>query len=117
MTTTTMKRAAISILLLSVFARQVLYAATVEHSVSPSRQFVIYGADAELRGAVSNLAERTKTNLLVLLRQRDNWVVPIVVNLQPQQANLPEVPPADLRFSQKNHTSRPVAYSLSRRTG
>src|SRR6266571_7111588 len=100
MTTTTMKRAAISILLLSVFARQVLYAATVEHSVSPSRQFVIYGADAELRGAVSNLAERTKTNLLVLLRQRDNWVVPIVVNLQPQQANLPEVPPADLRFSQ-----------------
>src|SRR5437870_5004952 len=100
MTTTTMKRAAISILLLSVFARQVLYAATVEHSVSPSRQFVIYGADAELRGAVSNLAERTKTNLLVLLRQRDNWVVPIVVNLHPQQANLPEVPPADLRFSQ-----------------
>jgi len=100
MTTTTMKRAAISILLLSVFARQVLYAATVEHSVSPSRQFVIYGADAELRGAVSNLTERTKTNLLVLLRQRDNWVVPIVVNLQPQQANLPEVPPADLRFSQ-----------------
>src|SRR5881409_4288358 len=100
MTTTTMKRAAISILLLSVFARQVLYAATVEHSVSPSRQFVIYGAHAELRGAVSNLAERTKTNLLVLLWQRDNWIVPIVVNLQPQQANLPEIPPADLRFSQ-----------------
>src|SRR5436305_6139169 len=100
MTTTTMKRAAISILLLSVFARQVLYAATVEHSVSPSRQFVSYGADAELRGAVSNLTERTKTNLLVLLRQRDNWVVPIVVNLQPQQANLPEIPSADLRFSQ-----------------
>jgi len=36
----------------------------------------------------------------VLLRQRDNWTVPIVVNLQPQQANLPEVPPAGLRFSQ-----------------
>src|SRR5881409_2555285 len=100
MTTTTMKRAAISILLLSVFARQVLYAATVEHSVSPSRQFIIYGADAELRGAVSNLAERSKTNLLVLLRQRDNWIVPIVINLQPQQANLPEIPPAELRFSQ-----------------
>jgi hypothetical protein len=100
MAATTMKRAAISILLLSVFARQVLYAATVERSVSPSRQFVIYGADAELRGAVSNLAERTKTNLLVLLRQHDNWIVPIVVNLQPQQANLPEIPPADLRFSQ-----------------
>jgi len=36
----------------------------------------------------------------VLLRKRDNWAVPIVVNLQPQQANLPEVPPAALRFSQ-----------------
>src|SRR5438093_2772144 len=100
MTATTMKRAAISIFILSVFAGQVLYAATVERSVSPSRQFIIYGADAQLRGAVSNLAERTKTNLLVLLRQRDNWIVPIVVNLQPQQANLPEIPPADLRFSQ-----------------
>jgi hypothetical protein len=36
----------------------------------------------------------------VLLRQRDNWTIPIVLNLQLQQANLPEVPPADLRFSQ-----------------
>ena len=93
-----MKRAAIFIS--TVFAAHVLHAASLEHSVSPSRQFVIYGADAQLRGAVSNVAERTKTNLLVLLRQRDNWVVPIVVNLQPQQANLPEIPPADLRFSQ-----------------
>src|SRR5438270_5183530 len=83
-----------------VFAWQVFYAAPAERSVSPSRQFIIYGADAQLRGAVSNLAERTKTNLLVLLRQRDNWIVPIVVNLQPQQANLPEIPPTDLRFSQ-----------------
>src|SRR5437016_8559831 len=95
-----MKPAAISILLLSVFARQVLYAATVEHSVSPSRQFLIYGADAQLRGAVSDLAERTKADFLALLRQRDNWIVPVVVNLQPQQANLPEIPSADLRFSQ-----------------
>ena len=92
------KRAAI--LISAVFVSHVLYGAAQEHSVSPSRQFVIYGADAELRGAVSNLAERTKADLLVLLRQRDNWAVPIVVNLQPQQANLPEVPPAALRFSQ-----------------
>ncbi len=93
-----MKRAAIFIW--AVFAWHVLDGAPQEHSVSPSRQFVIYGADAELRGAVSNLAERTKADLLVLLRKRDNWAVPIVVNLQPQQANLPEVPPAALRFSQ-----------------
>src|SRR2546426_8843272 len=94
----TIERAAIFIS--ALFAGHVLYAAPTERSVSPSRQFVIYGADAALRGAVSNLAERTKADLLVLLRQRDNWTVSIVVNLQPQQANLPEIPPADLRFSQ-----------------
>src|SRR5438128_8332575 len=94
----TIERAAIFIS--ALFAGHVLYAAPTERSVSPSRQFVIYGSDAALRGAVSDLAERTKADLLVLLRQRDNWTVHIVVNLQPQQANLPEVPPAGLRFSQ-----------------
>jgi hypothetical protein len=94
----TMQRAAI--LVSALFAWHVLYAASTARSVSPSRQFVIYGADAVLRGAVSDLAERTKADLLVLLRQRDNWTVPVVVNLQPQQANLPEVPPADVRFGQ-----------------
>jgi hypothetical protein len=83
-----------------VLVSHVLNAAPQEHSVSPSRQFTIYGADAVLRGAVSDLAERTKADFLGLLRQRDNWAVPIVVNLQPQQANLPELPPANLRFSQ-----------------
>src|ERR1051325_5193574 len=82
-----------------VLTAHLVYAAS-EKSVSPSREFVIYGADAQLRGAVSDLAERTKAELLTLLRQRDNWIVPVVVNLQPQQANLPEIPPADLRFSQ-----------------
>src|SRR5437773_8227136 len=79
---------------------QAAYAAQPEHSTSPSRQFVIYGADAKVRGAVSSLAEQTKANLLGLLRQRDDWKTPVVVNLQPQQANIPEIPPADLRFSQ-----------------
>jgi len=93
-----MERAAIFLSIL--LTAQFVHAASTEHSVSPSRQFVIYGADAELRGVVSDLAERTKSNLLAVLRQRDNWIVPVVVNLQPQQANLPEIPPADLRFSQ-----------------
>ena len=93
-----MARAAIFISI--VLTAHVLRAATLERSVSPSREFVIYGADAQLRGAVSDLAERTKVDCLALLRQRDNWIVPVVVNLQPQQANLPEIPPADLRFSQ-----------------
>jgi hypothetical protein len=92
-----MRRAATFILL--VFACHQLRALP-EHSVSPSRQFVIYGADARLRGAISELAEQTKTNLLALLRQRDGWKTAVVINLQPQQANLPEIPPASLRVSQ-----------------
>jgi len=71
-----------------------------EHSLSPSRQFVIYGADATLRGAISELAEQTKTNLLALLRQRDEWKTAIIINLRSQQANLPEIPPTTLRVSQ-----------------
>jgi len=92
------RRAAILILL--VFAWQPGGAALPAHSVSPSRQFVIYGADPALRGTISELAEQTKSNLLALLRQRDEWKTSVVVNLQPQQANLPEIPPTDLRVSQ-----------------
>ena len=89
-----------AILILSVFAWQPLRGALPEHSVSPSRQFVIYGADAALRGTISELAEQTKTNLLALLRQRDEWRIAVVINLLLQQANLPDIPPADLRVSQ-----------------
>ena len=88
-------------ILLSIFVfSQSLRAATLARSMSPSRQFIIYGANATLRGAVSGLAEQTKANLLALLRQPDGWKTPIVVNLQSAQANLPEIPPAALRFSQ-----------------
>ena len=93
-----MKRPAI--FLFSIFAFQSLNAALPQRSVSPSQQFIIYGADVTLRGTVSELGEQTKTNLLALLRQHDRWKTPIVVNLQPQQANLPEIPPAELLFSQ-----------------
>jgi len=90
----------VAIVLCSAVTWQLAYGAQPERSISPSRQFVIYGADAKVRGAVSGLAEQTKANLLELLRQRDDWKTPVVVNLQPQQANLPEIPSADLRFSQ-----------------
>jgi hypothetical protein len=93
-----MKR--VVILLLSSFAWQPLHGALPAHSVSPSRQFIIYGADTSLRGSISELAERTKANLLALLRQRDGWKTAVVINLQPQQANLPEIPPVELRVSQ-----------------
>ena len=91
---------AIFILLSIVSSSQSLRAATLARSMSPSRQFIIYGANTTLRGAVSELAEQTKANLLALLRQPDGWKTPIVVNLQSAQANLPEIPPAALRFSQ-----------------
>ena len=86
--------------LCSAVTWQMAYGAHPDHSTSPSRQFVIYGADAKLRGAISGLAEQTKTNLLRMLRQRDDWKTAVVINLQAQQSNLPELSPADLRFSQ-----------------
>ena len=93
-----MLRAAILISL--VFADQGLHAALPAHSVSPSREFVIYGGDAALRGRISELAEQTKSNLLALLRQRDEWKTSIVISLQQQQANLPEIPPTNFRVTQ-----------------
>jgi hypothetical protein len=86
--------------LLSILAGQTLFAAALEHSVSPSQQFIIYGAEASSRGAISELAESTKANLLALLRRPDEWKTPIVLNLQWPRANLPEMPPAALYFSQ-----------------
>ena len=86
--------------LFSVAGSLLVSAAQPDHSISPSREFVIYGADPKLRGAISSLAEQTKSNLLALLSQRDGWKTPVIVNLQPQQANVPEIPLADLRFSQ-----------------
>ena len=88
------------IVVLSIFLCQSLQAAPPDRSVSPSHQFIIYGGDKTLRGAASELAEQTKANLLGLLGQRDRWKTAIVVNLQPEQANLPEIPPAELQFSQ-----------------
>jgi len=74
--------------------------AAPERTVSTSRQFIIYGTDLALRGAVSHLAEETKKNLLRILRRSDAWETPIVVHLQFPQANLPEIPAAALHFSQ-----------------
>lgn len=72
----------------------------VERSVSPTGEFIIYGDDARSRGAISTAAETTKSNLLSLLRRRDSWSTAIVINLQSDAANLPELPSSALRFSQ-----------------
>src|SRR5436305_7897535 len=89
-----------AICLSAVFICQSLPGTTPERSVSPSHQFVIYGADATLRGTVSDLAEQTKANLVTLLGRRDAWKTSIVINLRPQQANLPENPPTELHVNQ-----------------
>jgi len=94
------KPSAPALVAMSLLLWQPVQAALPEHSVSPSRQFIVYGGDPLLRGAVSQLAERTKSNLLSLLGRPDQWKTAIVINLQTPKANLPEVAPVDLRFSQ-----------------
>jgi hypothetical protein len=69
-------------------------------SVSTSRQFIIYGTDAPVRGALCNAGERTKATLLALLQQPDHWKTPIVVNAHYPQANLPDAPRVALYFNQ-----------------
>ncbi|HEX4638771.1 MAG TPA: hypothetical protein VH170_04730 [Chthoniobacterales bacterium] len=90
----------LALALMSIFAAEIYATNTVERSVSPSGQFVIYGGDAALRGAMSTLAERIKTDLLGILRRRDQWATAEIINLQSRSANLPELPLSAIRFSQ-----------------
>jgi len=92
-------RAGLALLWIPAFAASVL-TATPERSVSTSRQFLVYGTDAQLRGAICDLAERTKRDLLKLVDQRDEWATPIIVLAQYPQANLPESPRAALNVAQ-----------------
>ena len=85
--------------LLCALASAVL-AAPPEQSISTSRQFIVYGTDVAVRGAICDLAERTKRDLLLLLDQRDAWTTPIVINAQYPQANLPEIPRLGVNVSQ-----------------
>lgn len=72
----------------------------IERSVSTSRQFFVYGVNAQLRGTIADAAEQVKANTLAIMGQPDNWKTPIVINLQFPQANIPDVPDAALYFSQ-----------------
>ncbi len=74
--------------------------APLARTLSTSRQFIVFGGDARLRGSVADAAEQTKAELLALLQVPDRWSVPILLNLQQPQANVPEVPPVALNFSQ-----------------
>lgn len=95
----TVSRASLTLCLFLACAPAIV-AATPDRSVSSSRQFIVYGADVRLRGAICDIAEQTKRDLLRLLEQRDEWATPIVVHAQYPQANLPETPRSALNFSQ-----------------
>jgi hypothetical protein len=69
-------------------------------STSTSHQFLVYGAEIEVRGAICDLAERTKADLLRLLGLRDNWKTPLIINLDYPRANFPDAPVAQLEVSQ-----------------
>jgi hypothetical protein len=96
----TKQRAVLAVTMSILLLRGAACATPLERSVSPSRQFIVYGADARARGAVSDLAERTKSNLLSLLHQPDRWTTPVLINLQLPQATRPDLPPAAFRVSQ-----------------
>ena len=76
------------------------YPAGKPHSTSSSRQFIVYGADLRVRGAMCDLAERTKANLLRLLDLRDHWKPLLIINLDYPQANFPDASVPQLDFSQ-----------------
>jgi hypothetical protein len=86
--------------LLASLVPPAVIAAGKPSSTSSSRQFLVYGPDVKVRGAMCDLAERTKANLLRLLRLKDNWKTPLIINLDYPQANFPDAPSARLDFSQ-----------------
>ena len=90
---------AASIFALSIFAI-FQTASALDRSMSSSGQFAVYGEDVAWRGAICDLAERTKSDLLGILKRRDQWTTPIVINLESRAANLPEIPAAEFRFGQ-----------------
>jgi hypothetical protein len=94
------RRVFVALLLVNGLSGWRAHCAPLPRSVSPSRQFIIYGGTLPLRGAMSDLVEDTKQHLLRVLQQNDEWKVPIVLNLQLPQANVPERPLSRLYVSQ-----------------
>ena len=82
-------------------ARPVVAAESLPHSFSRSKQFVVYAADPSLRGAVGALGEDTKEGLLSTLGLRDDWQVPIVIDLRAPEKSAPDTrPPVRLTLGQ-----------------
>jgi hypothetical protein len=70
-------------------------------SFSRSKQFVVYARDGAVRGGVGTLAEDVKNGLLNALDLRDEWKVPIVIDVRAPQPGLPDArPPVQLTLGQ-----------------
>ena len=50
--------------------------------ISRTRQFVISGSDPATRAAAANLAEECKDELMRLLEERDEWKIPVIVEMR-----------------------------------
>ena len=88
-----------AVLILS--ARPVRGLDLMPHSFSRSKQFVVYARDGALRGAVGTLGDETKNGVLGMLGLRDEWKIPIVLDLRPPDPGLPGArPPVRLQLSQ-----------------
>jgi hypothetical protein len=75
------------------FASRALAMGIPQSSVSQSKQFIVYCDDAHARTAVTSFAEETKSGVLGLLGQSDEWKLPIVIKIEPaSSANLGEAP-------------------------
>ena len=57
-------------------------------SRSSSRQFIVHGKDSKARGAVCVFCEEVKEDLLSLIRLRDRWRYPVVIQLRGDTTNI-----------------------------
>jgi hypothetical protein len=73
----------------------------IPHSFSHSKQFVVYSREGALRNAIGTLGDDTKNGVLHVLGLRDDWNIPIVVDLRPPDPGLPDArPPVQLTLAQ-----------------
>ena len=87
----------------------------VPHSLSRSREFVVYAKDGAMRGAVGTLGDDTKEAMLSALGEPDRWQIPIVVDLRAPEPGLPDArPPVRLTLAQ---TESGLKIELDLRTG
>ncbi len=66
------------------------------HSVSTSKQFIVFAEDLTLRSRVASFAEENKAELLSLLDTTDDWQTPVVVNFQKPDPSRPGRRPAQV---------------------